>query len=102
MVFASVIILEIDIEDVAGVAVFETECQPPVAANRHRKGPGSIAEERMKSASPTQIVGASRAVDRVEHQGHAPVKLRSDTARPPGSEDLFHAFVGERLDRHRK
>jgi hypothetical protein len=39
-VFASVIILEIDIEDVALIAVFEAKGQAPIAADRHREGPG--------------------------------------------------------------
>ena len=55
MVFASVIILEIDIEDVALIAVFEAESQPPIAADRHREGPGAIAEEGMEAASPAQV-----------------------------------------------
>jgi hypothetical protein len=71
MVFASVVILEIDIEDVAPVAVFEAEGQPPVAADRHRKGPGSRTVQRMKPASPAQISDASGAVDRIEDQADA-------------------------------
>ena len=82
--------------------MFEAESQPPIAADRHGEGPGSIAIEGMKSASPAQVAGASGAVDRVEHQAHALVKLWPDIARPPGAKDLSHAFVGERLDRHRK
>jgi hypothetical protein len=85
MVFASVIILEIDIEDVALIAVFEAESQPSIAADRHREGSGSIAKEGMKSASPAQVAGTSGPVDRVEHQAHALPKFRSDAARPPGA-----------------
>jgi len=43
MVFASVVILEINTEDVALIAVFETEGQPPVAADRHRKSLAQVA-----------------------------------------------------------
>jgi hypothetical protein len=82
-VIASVIILEIDIEDVALIAVFEAESQPPIAADRHREGPGSIAMERMKSASPAQVASAGGTVDRVEHQAHALPKFHPDAARPP-------------------
>jgi len=84
-VFASVIILEIDIEDVALIAVFEAKGQPPIAADRHREGPGSIAKEGMKSASPAQVAGTGGPVDRVEHQARALVKLWPDIARPPGT-----------------
>jgi len=93
MVFASVIILEIDIEDVALIAVFEAEGQPPIAADRHREGSGSIAKEGMESASPAQVAGAGGTVDRVEHQAHALMKFGPDLARPPGTKDLSHAFV---------
>ena len=60
--FASVIILEIDIEDVALIAVFEAESQPPIAADRHRKGPGAIAEEGMEAASPAQVGGVAPSI----------------------------------------
>jgi hypothetical protein len=89
-VFASVIILEIDIEDVALIAVFEAKGQAPIAADRHREGSGSIAKEGMESASPAQVAGTGGPVDRVEHQAHALPKFRPDAARPPGKENLFH------------
>ena len=41
---------------------------------------------------------AGRPVERIKHQAHAPVKLGSDAARPPGKENLFHAFVRDGLD----
>jgi hypothetical protein len=93
MVFASVVVLEIDIEDVALIAVFEAESQPPIAADRHREGSGSIAKEGMESASPAQVGGAGGTVDRVEHQAPAPMKFGPDLARPAGTKDLSHACV---------
>jgi hypothetical protein len=55
MAFASMVILEIDIKDVAALTVFEAEGQPPVAADRHREGPGPGACERMKPTNCAQI-----------------------------------------------
>ena len=89
------IVLEINFEDVARLAVFEAKRQPPIAADRHGEGSGSSALQHMKSASATQVSGLGRAVERVENQPHALVKFRSDTARMPGVKDLLHAFVRE-------
>jgi hypothetical protein len=88
-----VTILEIDLEDVASVAVFKAKGQPPIAADRHGEGPASIASEDMKPARPAQVVGAGGAVDRVQDQGHAFVKFRPNPARAPNTKDFFHTFV---------
>jgi hypothetical protein len=95
-----VIVLEIDIEDVARGAVFEAEGQPPIAADRDCIGSAPRAVKLMKSMRSDQISDAGSAVDRVEPQVHALVKLRPDAARAPGKEDLFHAFVREGPNRH--
>jgi hypothetical protein len=83
-----VIILKIDIEDVALITMFEAESQAPIATDRHRKGSRSIAKEGMEAASPAQVGGAGGAVNRVEHQAHALMKFGPDLARPPGTKDL--------------
>jgi hypothetical protein len=61
-----VIILKIDIENVALVAMLEAEYQSPIAADRHGEAPVSISDESMKSARAAQITNASRAIYRVE------------------------------------
>jgi hypothetical protein len=95
-----VVVLEIDIENIARGAVLEAESQPSVAADRHREGSSPGTLKLMKPANSAQISYAGRAVDRVEHQAHAFVKFRPDTAGLPGKEDLFRAFVRERFDAH--
>jgi hypothetical protein len=45
------IVLEIDIENVALIPMFETEGQSPIAAHRHGKAPGSISNESVEPSS---------------------------------------------------
>jgi hypothetical protein len=94
------IILEIDIEDVALITVFEAEGQAPIAADRHRESAESIAVEGMKSARTPQVAGANSTVDRVEQQAHALLKFWTNIARLPGTKHLFYAFVREPLNSH--
>src|SRR5689334_8053889 len=78
------IVLEIDIKDVARVAVFEAKRQPPIAGDRHREDSGPGPLQRMKPAGPDQIADRGGTIDRVEDQAHALMKFRPDMARPPG------------------
>jgi hypothetical protein len=96
------IVLEIDIEDIARGTALEAERKPHVAADRHGESPGADTLEFMKSAGAAQIDNARRFVDRVEHQAHPVMKFCPDAAGPPGKEDLFHAFVCKGLDRQER
>jgi hypothetical protein len=94
-------ILEIDIQNVAVVAVFEAKSQPPIAADRHREGPGSITVQGMKSTRPAQVARTSDGIERVEHQAYPLVKFGPNGAAPPGKKNLFDAFMREAPNRHR-
>src|SRR5262249_15018191 len=97
---SSVVVLEIDIENIAGGAVLEAEGQPVVAADRHRKGSGTLAFEFRKTPHGVQVGHSGCALDRVENQAHAAVEFRPDTAGPASKEEPFHTLVRERLDGH--
>jgi hypothetical protein len=96
----SVIVLEIHIDNVALVAAFEAEREPPIPAYRHSEPSSSISAQSVKSASPAQIADAGCAIYRVKDQAHALMKLGPYPARPSPIKDFFHPFVGERLNRH--
>jgi hypothetical protein len=95
-----VVILEINIENIAFIAIFEPEGQPPIAVDRNGETPQSIPDESMKPANTAEIADTCRTVRRVEDQARAFVKLRPYPPRPPGAKDLFRTLVGKRLDRH--
>jgi len=60
------IVFEIDIENVAAVAMLKPKRKPPIAADRHSKAATSVSGKPMKAASATQIIGTRCCVQRVE------------------------------------
>ena len=93
----SVIVLEIHIENVALVAAFEAEREPPIPAYRHSEPSSSISAQSVKSASPAQIADAGCAIYCVKNQAHALMKLGPYPPRPSPIKDLFRPLLANDL-----
>jgi hypothetical protein len=97
--FASMIVHEIHVLGVAGLA--EPEHEAPVAADRHRVKAREIAAQCMKAVSIGEVLRPGGAIDGVEEEDQAAVILSADAARPTIDEKLLEASVAERAYRHR-
>jgi hypothetical protein len=93
-------VLEVNIQDIALVIVFEPKGYAPISANVHAEGASALASINVKSARPSQVVNASSGMESIKDPQQTLMKFGSYFRGFSSAKDLAEALVREFLNRH--